>query len=94
MNIYTLFPLIATIAYIPLLVTTISMRPWQQRHRLFIFFLIPAMLWSLTSVLLRSNFFPQLNFLFLQIILITLALTGVQFYRFASSFFAPGERRW
>ena len=94
MNIYTLFPLIATIAYIPLLVTTISTRPWQQRHRLFLFFLVPAMLWSLTSVLLRSNFFPQLNFLFLQIILITLALTGVQFYRFASSFFAPGERRW
>ncbi len=94
MNIYALFPLIATIAYIPLLVTTISSRPWQRKHKLFTLFLIAAMAWSLTSVFLRSNFFPQLNFFLLQLILITFACMAVQFHCFTSSFFAPGEGRW
>ena len=94
MNIYALFPLIATIAYIPLLVTTISSRPWQRKHKLFTLFLIAAMTWSLTSVFLRSNFFPQLNFFLLQVILITLTWMAVQFHCFTSSFFAPGEGRW
>ena len=41
MNIYALFPLVTTIAYIPLLITTISNRPWQKQHTLFVLFLIP-----------------------------------------------------
>jgi len=94
MNVYALIPLIAVIAYIPLLITTISSRPWQTRHKLFILFLIAAMMWSLTSVFLRSNFFPQYNFLLLKVILITFTWTVVQFYCFASSFFAPGQGRW
>ena len=94
MNIYTLFPLVAVIAYIPLLITTISSRPWQRRHRLFILFLVAAMMWSLTSVFLRSNFFPQYNLLLLKAILITYTWMAVQFYCFASSFFTPGQGRW
>lgn len=94
MNVYTLFPLFAVIAYVPLLITTLSSRPWQTRHKLFILFLIAAMSWSLTSVFLRSNLFSQYNFLLLQLILITYAFTAIQFYVFLSSFFAPGERRW
>jgi diguanylate cyclase (GGDEF)-like protein len=94
MNVYTLFPLVATIAYIPLLVTTISSRPWQTRHKLFILFLIAAMTWSLTDVFLRSNSFPQYNVLLLKLILITYTWMAVQFYCFLSSFFAPGQGRW
>jgi len=94
MNIYALFPLIATIAYIPLLITTIGTRPWLRKHKLFTLFLIAAMTWSLTSVFLRSNFFPQHNFFLLQLILITLTWMAVQFHCFTSSFFAPGEGRW
>ncbi len=94
MNVYTLFPLIAVIAYIPLLITTLSSRPWQTRHKLFIVFLLVAMSWSLTSVFLRSNFFPQHNFFLLQLILVTYAFTAIQFYVFLSSFFVPGEKRW
>ena len=94
MNIYTLFPLVAVIAYIPLLITTISSRPWQRRHRLFILFLVAAMAWSLTAVFLRSNFFPQYNLLLLKLILITYTWMAVQFYCFVSSFFAPGQGRW
>jgi len=94
MNVYTLFPLIAVIAYVPLLITTLSSRPWQTRHKLFIVFLFAAISWSLTSVFLRSNLFPQYNFFLLKIILVTYTLTAVQFYVFLSSFFAPGEGRW
>jgi diguanylate cyclase (GGDEF)-like protein len=93
MNIYTLFPLIAVVAYVPLLITTLSSRPWQTRHKLFILLLMSAMSWSLTSVLLRSNFFPQHSFFLLQLILVTYTFTAIQFYIFISSFFAPGERR-
>ena len=43
---------------------------------------------------LRSNLFPQYNPLLLKVILITYTWTIVQFYCFASSFFAPGQGRW
>ncbi len=94
MNIYSLFPLIAIIAYIPLLVTTVSSRPWQRRHLLFILFLIPAMLWSLADYIFRSNFYPQYNLPLLKAIIIFFPLMAVQFYTFVSSFFAPGQGRW
>lgn len=94
MNIYTLFPLIATIAYIPLLITTISSRPWQRRHRLFLLFLIPAMMWSLTDIFLRSSLLPEYKLLIFKILLIMLTWMVVQLHCFTSSFFAPGEGRW
>ena len=94
MNIYALFPLIATIAYIPLLVTTISSRPWQRRHKLFILFLMAAILWSFSDYFFRSNFFPQYNFLLLKAITIIFPWMAVQFHCFTSSFFAPGQGRW
>jgi diguanylate cyclase (GGDEF)-like protein len=94
MNIYALIPLTAVIAYIPLLLTTISSQPWQARHRLFILFLIAAMSWSLTDVFLRSNTFPQYNNLLLKFIIITYTCTAVQFHVFVSSFYAPGKGRW
>jgi diguanylate cyclase (GGDEF)-like protein len=94
MNIYALIPLTAVVAYIPLLVTTISSRPWQTRHRLFLLFLIAAMTWSLTDVFLRSNAFPQYNVLLLKLVIIGFTWTAVQFHVFASSFFPPGQGRW
>ncbi|MFC1916019.1 diguanylate cyclase [Chloroflexota bacterium] len=94
MNIYTLIPLIATIAYIPLLVTTVGSRPWHQRHVLFALFLIPAIIWSLTDVFLRGNFFPQYNFLLFEIIVIVYSVMAVQFHCFLSSFYTPGQGRW
>jgi len=57
MNFHVAIPLIATIAYIPLFVILLSNRPWQRRHRLFLLFLIPAMLWSLSGFFLRSSLF-------------------------------------
>ncbi|MFC1914874.1 diguanylate cyclase [Chloroflexota bacterium] len=94
MNIYALLPLIATIAYIPLLITTLGSRPWQKRHTLFLLFLIPAMIWSITDVFLRGSFFPQYKLLLFEIILIVYAVMAIQFHCFISSFFALGQGRW
>jgi len=94
MNIYALFPLIATIVYIPLLVTTAGSRPWQRRHMLFILFLMPAMMWSLGDYLWRSNFFPLHTFILGRFVIAMFVLMVVQFHCFTSSFFAPGQSRW
>ena len=94
MNIYALFPLIATIAYIPLLITTAISRPWRRQHKLFVLFLIAAILWSLSDVLLRSDFLRQYDFLLSKLIIIMFTWMVVQFHCFTSSFFSPGQRRW
>jgi len=94
MNIYALFPLVATIAYIPLLIATIRNRPWQMRHKLFILLIVAAMSWSLFDFLLRGRFFPEYDVLMVTIIIILFTWTAVQFHCFVSSFLAPGQGRW
>ena len=94
MNIYALFPLIATIAYIPLLLTTAGSRPWQRRNTWFILFLGAAMLWSLVDYFFRGNVFPQHSLLLFKLIAILFPVVAVQLHCFTSSFFAPGQGRW
>jgi len=94
MNVYALFTLIVTIAYIPLLVMTIGIRPWQKQHRLFILFLVPAMIFGFANFFLRGDFFPQYNPILLNVTFVAFTWAAVQFYCFVSSFFAPGEKRW
>jgi len=81
MNIYAFIPLVATIAYIPLLVTTASVRPWSRQHKLFFVFLVAASLWSLDDYLLRSQYFPQLNYLLFQIVIVMFTWMPVQHRR-------------
>ncbi len=94
MNIYSIFPLIAVIAYIPLLITTASTRPWQKRHTLFFLFLISAMLWSLFDYIFRSHLLVQHSELLFKLIVIFYTLMAIRFHCFVSSFFAPGQGRW
>jgi diguanylate cyclase (GGDEF)-like protein len=94
MNIYALFPLIAIVAYIPLLIITIGSRPWQRQHKLFTLVLIAAMMWSLVDYFFRSDFFPQHRVFLGELVLIMLAWMAVQFHCFTSSFFPPGRGRW
>jgi diguanylate cyclase (GGDEF)-like protein len=97
MNIYALIPLIATIAYIPLLVTTASARPWSKQHRLFFAFLCAAFLYSLVDIFFRSNLMPgndDYNKLLLKIIIFLFALMAVQFHCFTSYFFPADKSRW
>ncbi|MFC1907038.1 diguanylate cyclase [Chloroflexota bacterium] len=94
MNSYALFPLFAIVAYIPLLVTTVSSRPLQRKHILFALFLTVAILWSLSDVILRSDFLRQHDLLLGKLIIIMFTWMAVQFHIFASSFFYPGQGRW
>jgi diguanylate cyclase (GGDEF)-like protein len=94
MNIYALIPLIATITYIPLLVSTLSARPWQRQHRLFLLFLVPAMLWSLVDYIFRSYYFPNLTEILSRIIIFLFVWMAVQFHCFASSFYPASKGRW
>ncbi len=94
MNAYALFPLIATIAYIPLLVTITGSRPWHRRNTLFVLFLIPAMIWSFADFFFRGNFFPQHSLSLFDTIVIAYSVMVVQFHSFLSSFYARGYNRW
>jgi diguanylate cyclase (GGDEF)-like protein len=94
MNAYAIAPLIATIAYIPLLITTAVSRPWQKRHFLFILFLASAMMWSLVSFLDRSQLFPGYGPTWFKLTAILFSLVAIQFHCFTSSFYPPDQKRW
>ena len=94
MNAYAIAPLIATIAYIPLLITTVSSRPWQRRHLLFILFLASAMSWSFITYLFRSNLFPELGPFLFKLTVIFFAVCAVQFHVLNSSFYPRDTGRW
>jgi diguanylate cyclase (GGDEF)-like protein/putative nucleotidyltransferase with HDIG domain len=94
MNVYAIAPLIATIAYIPLLITTAISRPWQRRNISFVLFLFTAMSWSFVVYLFRSNLFPGFSTILFKLSVIFFALTAIQFHFFTSSFYPQGRKRW
>ena len=87
MNVNVLIPLIATIAYIPLFVILLSNRPWQRRHKLFLLFLIPAVLWSFSTFLSMSDLLIHNKPLEVKIVLCIAILMLVQFHYFVCSFY-------
>jgi len=94
MNVYTIAPLIALLAYTPLVITIASSRPWQKRNTQFLFFVAAAMIWSVVDIFLRSDYLPEHKFLFFQLIIVTYMMMAVQFHLFTSSFFGNGYGRW
>jgi len=55
MTSHAVIPLIATVAYLSLVVVLLPHRPWRLYDTLFLLFLVPAMLWSLFDFILRSD---------------------------------------
>jgi diguanylate cyclase (GGDEF)-like protein len=94
MNIYSIPPLLAVIAYIPLLGIMLANRPWNRQQRLFVWFLIAAVLWSVSDVLFRSYFLMPYKLLLGKIIACTFTLAAVQLHCFISSFYPPNKGRW
>ena len=94
MNIYAFIPLVAIIAYIPLLISILSARPWRKQHWLFFLFLVAAILWSLVDYIFRSNYFPQLGVTFIRTIIFLFSWMAVQLHLFTSSFFPADKNRW
>ena len=94
MNIYSIIPVAAMLAYIPLLATTATLRPMKRTQLFFAVFLVAAITWSLVDYFFRANLFPQHNLLLLKLILVAYAWMAAQFHVFTSSFFPPSMKRW
>ena len=94
MNIYIFIPLVATIAYIPLLLSTIGARPRHRQHILLLLFLIAACLWSLADFIFRSNYFPGAAAVLIRIIICLFSWMAIQFHCLSSSFFQADKRHW
>jgi hypothetical protein len=82
MNFNSLIPLVAALAYIPLFCILISNRPWQKQHWLFAAYLASATAWSISTFLLRSEFFPDDKVLIFQINICTMVWVLAQYYYF------------
>lgn len=52
------------------------------------------MIWSLTDIFFRSNWFPEYNWLIFRLIIVLFTWVVVQFHCFTSSFFIPMYKRW
>ncbi|MFP3880555.1 MAG: GAF domain-containing protein, partial [Dehalococcoidia bacterium] len=93
MNVHVVTPVIATVAYIPLLVIVLMNRPWQSRQRLFFLFLVPAILWSATDIFFRSSLFMQHKLLLVQIVLFFAVWMIIQYRYFLQSFYKTDVAR-
>jgi len=87
MNTHVLIPLCAAIAYVPLLVTLLTNRPWQRQQKLFLLFMIAALLWSISDIFARSDFFLQSKLFLSQIVMFLGLWMIVQYHYFLRSFF-------
>ena len=88
MNSHALIPLIATIAYIPVLVILLANRPWDRKQRFAFLFLIPAILWSLTDTFFRSDFLLPDKLFLVKVVLCFAVWMGVQGHYSLRSFYS------
>jgi diguanylate cyclase (GGDEF)-like protein len=93
MDIHALIPLIAFVAYVPLLGVLLANRPWQRRHKLLLLYLVPAIAWSFSDFLFRGAFFPGRDDVLLRVVLCTGIWMGAAFYCFFSSFYQTQVRK-
>jgi diguanylate cyclase (GGDEF)-like protein len=91
MNIEASIPLVAFVAYVPLLGILLANRPWQTRHKLLLLYLIPAIVWSFSDFLARG--FLVQNELLLNVVLCTGMWMGIGFYCFFHSFYQTRGRK-
>ena len=89
MNTHVLVPLVATVAFIPLLVILLVNRPWDRKQKFFFLYLISAILWSLSDIFFRSDFFMQDKLLLVKVGNCIGIWSGVQFHYFLHLFYRP-----
>jgi diguanylate cyclase (GGDEF)-like protein len=94
MNVYALIPAVAAAIYIGLLSATVAHRPWNRRHRVFVWFLAGALLWSLSNVLFRFDGFYEYKLLLAKITVCSFALTMVPFCYFIETFYHQRRGGW
>jgi diguanylate cyclase (GGDEF)-like protein/putative nucleotidyltransferase with HDIG domain len=87
MDVHVLIPLIATIVYIPLFIVLLTNRPWDKKHRFFLVFLVPAILWSFVAFLGYSDLFVGGKPFAVKFGICTAIWMLVQLHYFISSFY-------
>jgi len=86
-NIHSLIPLIATVAYIPLLILLLANRPWKRQQQIFVIFLTSVMLWSFGDFLFRSDYLTNEKIILAKGILCVLTLAVTQLHYYLRSFY-------
>ncbi len=94
MNVHVFIPLIACIAYLPLLAGVISNWPWSRQRRLFFLFLFSIFIFSIINYLFFSDLLPKYSIQLIDISCIVMIWAAVQFHFFISSYFPDDKRRW
>ena len=87
MNIHSLIPLIAAIAYIPLIIILYANRPWQRQKQIFALFLVAAMIWSFGDSLFRSDFLVNEKTIIAITILCIVAFCATQIHYFLRTYY-------
>ena len=82
MNIQSILPAIAAIAYIPLFIILVLHRPWGKRQKLLFLVLLSAMFWSSSDFFLRSDFFLSDKLLLFRIVICSFGWMFIQLFYF------------
>lgn len=93
MNTHVVTPLIACVAYVPLAILLLANRPWGEKHRLLVAFVIPAFLWSLLDLVARSDYLMDQKRLLAQVVICVAIWAVVQFYYFMRAYFSRTPAR-
>jgi diguanylate cyclase (GGDEF)-like protein len=56
MNVNSILPLLATIAYVPLVIILLASKTWKKQHWLLLAYLFAVIIWSLSAFFLRSDY--------------------------------------
>lgn len=94
MNIHSLIPLVATVAYIPLLALLLANRPWTRQQQIFVIFLTSVMLWSFGDFLFRSDYLNNEKIILAKGILCVLTLGVTQLHHYLKSFYDKRNTRF
>jgi diguanylate cyclase (GGDEF)-like protein len=82
MNIYVSIAWAVVALYIPLFIILIINRSWQKQQKLFLFYLIAALAWGLSTSLLRSDLFMEEKLFLFRVANLSFMLMVVQLYYF------------
>ncbi len=82
MGLQEIIPLLAAIAYMPLLIILLFNRPWRKQNTLFALYLTAAMTWGLSTLLLRSETLLEHKLVLFRINIFCFVWVTVQYYYF------------
>jgi diguanylate cyclase (GGDEF)-like protein len=86
LEIHHLVPLFAAVVYTALLLVVVFNRVWNTQQKLFAWYLLAAILWTLSTFILRSDFLLEYKLLVFRIVLCASMWWAVQLYFFTRSF--------